>query len=85
MSISRDAARSAVDTLIDVSKQALDRTKAELLLSTAIVVVYLETKMEDEEDTWELVVEKARTWLEDTVDENVLGETWKLAQSTVGV
>jgi len=85
MSISRDAARSAVDTLIDVSKQALDRTKAEQLLSTAIVVVYLETKMEDEEDTWELVVEKARTWLEDTVDENVLGETWKLAQSTVGV
>ena len=85
MGFSSDAARSAVDELIKASKQTVDEAKAEQVISTALVVVFLEKKMEDEEETWELVVEKARTWLEDAVDEDVLGEAWNLARRTVGV
>jgi hypothetical protein len=52
-------------------------------LLTAIVVVYLARKMRDEEDTWELVVEKARNWLESVVAEDVLADVWKMAEKIV--
>lgn len=85
MKISGDATRSAVVKLVDASKRRLDRTKAEHVLSTAIVITFLEKKMEDKEETWELVVEKARTWLDDAVADDVLAEVWKLAESIVEV
>jgi hypothetical protein len=84
MEISHDAFHAAADKLVDDSKQGLDRIISEEVLSTAIVVVFLEKKMEDDEETWELVAEKARTWLEDKVSDDVLGEVWKLAHATVG-
>ena len=34
------------------------------LLTTALVIVYMEKKLADYKDEWELVVEKARSWLE---------------------
>ncbi|KAL2128356.1 hypothetical protein VTI74DRAFT_9284 [Chaetomium olivicolor] len=34
------------------------------VLSTALVVVFLEERMKDKKDEWEMVVEKARGWLE---------------------
>lgn len=35
------------------------------VLATSVAVVYLEDKMADEQDSWELVVDKARQWLEE--------------------
>ena len=57
---------------------------AEQTLITAIVVVFLEEKMQDEQDTWELVVEKARTWLEGALEGDVLEDVWRMAAKIVG-
>jgi hypothetical protein len=83
LNIDRDTARTAVDRL---EQHDLDKTTAEQVLSTAIVVVYLETMMADEEGTWELVVEKAWDWLEEGVEgEDVFKEAWKMAKELVGI
>lgn len=34
-------------------------------LATALVVHYLEIKLKESRDTWELMAEKARSWLEE--------------------
>jgi hypothetical protein len=46
--------------------------------------MFLEKKMQDEEETWELVVEKARAWLENELAEDVLAQVWQLAEDIVG-
>jgi hypothetical protein len=35
------------------------------VFATAVAVAYLEEKMADEKDSWELVVDKAREWMEE--------------------
>ncbi|KAL1611872.1 hypothetical protein SLS60_000093 [Paraconiothyrium brasiliense] len=59
--------RKQIDGLV-LSEYSLDRGKAEVALSTALIVLYLESKLADEEETWELIVEKAKTWLGNNVD-----------------
>ncbi|RDL38783.1 uncharacterized protein BP5553_03123 [Venustampulla echinocandica] len=52
---------------------------------TVVMVCYLEKKLADEKDTWELVVEKARAWLVDTVTIDLEGlekEAAKLVDRT---
>ncbi|PVH93326.1 hypothetical protein DM02DRAFT_662068 [Periconia macrospinosa] len=39
--------------------------------------------MTGEEEMWKLVVEKARNWLDETMDANVLEEDWKEAESII--
>ncbi|KAI4674357.1 uncharacterized protein J4E84_010595 [Alternaria hordeiaustralica] len=75
MKLDRDAASS--------SKAKLNGPESEQLLATAIVVLFLEKKMQGEEDTWELVVEKARAWLGSEVAEEVLARVWQLAEGVV--
>lgn len=82
MSMDRDVVRGAVQKVEQVAR---DTTDVEQALSTAVVVVFLENKMEDEEETWELVVEKARAWLKDVVDGGALGEVWREAKAILGV
>jgi len=67
------------DTASLVNAQ-LSEQNSEQLLATAIVVLFLEKKMQDEEETWELVVEKARAWLGSNVAEDVLARVWQLAE-----
>ncbi|KAI4620240.1 hypothetical protein J4E80_004766 [Alternaria sp. BMP 0032] len=62
----------------------LNEQNSEQLLATAVVVLFLEKKMQDEEETWELVVEKARAWLGSKVAEDVLARVWQLAEGVVG-
>ncbi|KAI4622487.1 uncharacterized protein J4E87_006429 [Alternaria ethzedia] len=76
MKLDRDAARS--------SNAQINEPDSEQLLATAIVVLFLEKKMQDEEETWELVVQKARSWLESKVAEDVLARVWHLAEDVVG-
>jgi hypothetical protein len=71
MKFDGDAASLAVTQMTELN--------ADQILATAIVVLFLETKMQDEEETWELVVEKARAWLESEVAEDVLTRVWQLA------
>jgi len=69
---------------ISLANAQLNASKSERLLATAIVVLFLEKKMQDEEETWELIVEKARAWLESEVAEEVLARVWQLAEGVVG-
>lgn len=75
--------REAVNTTI----RNLGKSSAapnETVVATALVVIYLEKKMVDEMDTWELVVEKARAWLDDAVSESGLETIWKQVEVLVG-
>jgi hypothetical protein len=56
-----------------------DEKAAATVAATALVVLYLETKLVAEKDTWELVVEKARMWLEDAVSAKDLETVFKEA------
>ncbi|KAG9187499.1 hypothetical protein G6011_05370 [Alternaria panax] len=76
MKLDRDAASKAVAKLTE--------TNAHQILATATVVLFLEKRMQDEEETWELVVEKARAWLESKVAETVLARVWQLAKAIIG-
>ncbi|KAI4656868.1 uncharacterized protein J4E78_006759 [Alternaria triticimaculans] len=76
MKLDRDAA--------SLANAQLNEPNSEQLLATAIVVLFLEKKMQGEEDTWELVVEKARAWLGSKVTEEVLARVWQLAEGVVG-
>jgi hypothetical protein len=82
MGINFDDYRKAIDDLV-LGQHSLDRGKAEVALGTAIVVVYLKEKLSEEEDTWELVVEKAKSWLEDDLDEEILEAVWAAATGLV--
>jgi hypothetical protein len=58
---------------------------AEPTLLTVIVVVFFERKMRDQEETWELVVEKARGWVEEKLEEDgVRDDMWRMAGKIVG-
>jgi hypothetical protein len=46
-------------------KAATDGIEDRDVFATAVVVAYLEEKMADEKDSWELVVDKAREWMEE--------------------
>lgn len=83
MGIDVAEAREVAQRLVE-DGVAKDATMAEQCVATAAVVSFLEKKMADEEETWELVVEKARTWLEDTVDAAYLGRVLVAGASIVG-
>ena len=76
MELDRDAASKAVTQLTEMN--------ASRILATATVVMFLEKKMQDDQETWELVVEKARAWLENEVAEDVLALVWQMAEGVVG-
>jgi hypothetical protein len=52
-------------------------------LATAMVITFLERLVTGEEETWELVVEKARDWLDASMNADVLKEVWKEAENIV--
>ncbi|PVI00686.1 hypothetical protein DM02DRAFT_614142 [Periconia macrospinosa] len=69
--------------LMSMASQKVDKTLIKALVSTVLAVLYMEKKMADEEETWELVVEKARTFAEEVelkVGKDVVDECWKLSQ-----
>lgn len=82
MGISRDAARTSVKKL--TAETGIDEDKIATMLATAIVVLFLEKKLSSEEETWELIVEKARDWLDDAVTSEVLAQVWKEAGDVIG-
>ncbi|KAF3032935.1 hypothetical protein E8E12_004772 [Didymella heteroderae] len=48
-----------------VSSSASDQKKSGHLLTTALVILYMEGKLVSYQDEWELVIAKARSWLEE--------------------
>lgn len=60
--------------VMGVDKEIVDLKGQKTTWNTILVVTFLETKMEEEKDVWELVVEKARAWLR---DQNQATESWE--------
>ncbi|RMZ68798.1 von willebrand domain-containing [Pyrenophora seminiperda CCB06] len=60
------------------------KSKLERLFMTALVVAFLEHHMQSEEETWELVVEKARLWLQGEVESGeFLDKVWRVAKGVL--
>ncbi|KAI2478421.1 VIT multi-domain protein [Pyrenophora tritici-repentis] len=83
MSISPSVVRNSLRLLTTAPTAAAYAEVLEQLLTTAIVVVYLENKMQEEVETWELVVGKARAWVQEVVEGTFLEELWKVAGEVV--
>lgn len=64
-----------------------EKQRGQSALTTALVIVYLETKLSELECEWELIVEKARTWLERETDgkSGGAGAYLSAARRTIGV
>jgi hypothetical protein len=71
--VERDAANMVIDGVI-ANHSGLDREKLSTVVATTIVVEFFETKLAEDEETWELVAEKAREWLQYSVNKDVLDE-----------
>ena len=82
MDISSDAVQALVKKI--VAERVLDNRQVSTVVVTAIVVKFLEKKLSDDEDTWELIVEKARDWLDGAVSPDILALMWKEAEGIVG-
>jgi len=78
MGVDREQAR---ELMVNIAKLGpfKGENAAGTVVATALVVLYLETKLVAEKDTWELVVEKARMWLEDAVSAKDLETIFKEA------
>ncbi|KAF2731039.1 hypothetical protein EJ04DRAFT_584404 [Polyplosphaeria fusca] len=83
MKISPESAKAVLRRL-ERKRGEAERDVVPTVLATAIVVVFLEQRMAGEEEVWELVVEKARGWLEESVDVGLVGEVWACAVEVVG-
>ncbi|KAB8356695.1 hypothetical protein FH972_024271 [Carpinus fangiana] len=58
------------------------------LLVTAVVVLYLEERMADERDAWELIVDKARDWVEGLQSvqrREAEKDVWQMAKDVIDV
>lgn len=83
MGIVRHSASVVIEKLVAAHPE-LDREKIGVAVATTIAVTFLEKKMADQEDTWELVVEKAREWLDGAgLADGILKTIWKEVESLI--
>lgn len=66
---------AALFAVISVSEKQAEQVEAQIgygkqAVATALAVVFFERKLKSEKDAWELVVEKARGWLESNIGED---------------
>ncbi|KAI9809026.1 MAG: hypothetical protein M1825_002315 [Sarcosagium campestre] len=79
LAISAEDANEALDKL--VLPQSLDHATSKFVLATALAIRFLEVKVGEEKDTWELVVEKAKGWLADV---GIVGDSETLVFGVAG-
>ena len=71
----------------DVNQIAADHLHSDLnsnMWMTALVVVFMEDKLASEKSVWEMIVEKARRWLEQQSDAAKSEEVLERARKVVG-
>ncbi|KAG0012095.1 hypothetical protein BGZ80_000209, partial [Entomortierella chlamydospora] len=61
-------------------KLAKDNGLGFRIVATALSIVFFEKKLAEEKDTWELIVEKAKTWMEEQIGQE---ETLEVLQKAV--
>lgn len=74
--ISMDDYTAAISALT-APPHSLDLTTASAALSTVTVITYLRNQLASHEEIWELLVAKAETWLEETLDANTQKAVWR--------
>ncbi|KAF9106041.1 hypothetical protein BGX27_009340, partial [Mortierella sp. AM989] len=56
--------------ILQAEKMCNDNGWDRKVAATALVIVYFETKLEKEKETWELIVDKAKGWLEGEIGQD---------------
>ena len=80
---------AALFAIISVSEKQAELVEAQIgygkqAVATALAVVFFERKLKSEKDAWELVVEKARGWLEGNIGEDSVHTLMEKAIALVG-
>jgi hypothetical protein len=78
--------KSELLSILGLERKAVETTVPKMdmaVLATALAVRFLETKLADEKDSWELVVEKARQWIEEKVGAQGLKDAFASAEKTL--
>ena len=80
---------AALFAIISVSEKQAELVEAQIgygkqAVATALAVVFFERKLKSEKDAWELVVEKARGWLEGNIGEDGVHTLMEKAIALVG-
>lgn len=80
---------AALFAIISVSEKQAEQVETQIgygkqAVATALAVVFFERKLKSEKDAWELVVEKARGWLEGNVGEDGVHTLMEKAVALVG-
>ncbi|KAI9831905.1 MAG: hypothetical protein M1819_004627 [Sarea resinae] len=80
LQLSADTVAQSVSRVLSSPSQVItldtnhETTKS--VFATLLAIVFLELRVADEKEAWELMVEKARTWLDDTVSDGNSGKGW---------
>lgn len=80
---------AALFAVISVSEKQAEQVETQIgygkqAVATALAVVFFERKLKGEKDAWELVVEKARGWLEGNIGEDGVHTLMEKAVALVG-
>jgi hypothetical protein len=80
---------AALFAVISVSEKQAEQVEIQIgygkqAVATALAVVFFERKLKSEKDAWELVVEKARGWLEGNIGEDGVHTLMEKAVALVG-
>ncbi|SPJ73507.1 related to Vault poly [Fusarium torulosum] len=59
---------------VELPAAVRDHAEKDSILATACAVLFFKKKLMDEKDTWEMLVEKAEGWLEDSIGEDGISE-----------
>jgi hypothetical protein len=59
---------------VELPAAVRDHAEKDSILATACAVLFFKKKLMDEKDTWEMLVEKAEGWLEDSIGEDGVSE-----------
>jgi hypothetical protein len=59
---------------VELPAAVKDHAEKDSILATACAVLFFKKKLMDEKDTWEMLVEKAEGWLEDSIGEDGVSE-----------
>jgi hypothetical protein len=59
---------------LDLPSTVTDHALKSEILATACAILFFKRKLEDEKDTWEMLVEKAEGWLEENIGEDSMND-----------
>ncbi|OCL07675.1 hypothetical protein AOQ84DRAFT_389365 [Glonium stellatum] len=83
MGIDRDVVGSFGEKIAKALPQVKDKDTIERILATTLVIAYLEKRVSQDRDIWELLVDKARSWLDEVCSSEGLDVIYREAAGLV--